>query len=404
MHVRNEPALEKDEFPPAGRGRRLHGRRGAVLLMILVMIVVLSAIMVQFTEKGMTEIIAEGHYVERNRLRLTAFSALETTLAVMADVIAIEGGLTSPAQGWSDPLAVAGFNPGESLKVDVSFVDESGKLPLGTLDEGTLYLLFNEMGLPIEESLKLTHSLLDWIDEDDEPRIDGAESETYAAAEWPYAASNRPVERLSELAVVEGFRTLFFDEAGRPNELFRQFADTVSVHADGTLNANSISDLALRAYGGFGDPQVNAMRQYLVGADGIRGTADDRYFARAEEIATVLGPLPAGASFGVTTQTVRVRVHVHEADSHYVLEAVVQPSQGGATAAPAPNAPVRPPGRTPVRGGQSTQPSSQPAVPYPFVFLELTEDVGYSGSLAAPAEDGGATDGDAASPKSAYRG
>ena len=370
-----------------GSGGLLRGgsnpRRGAVLLMILVLIVVLSAVLVQFTEKGMTEIVAEGHYVERNRLRLTAFSALETTLAVMADVIAIDGGLTSPAQGWADPLTVAGFDPGDSLKVVVSFVDESGKLSLANLDEGTLYLLFTEMGLPIEDSLKLTHALLDWIDEDDDPRIDGAESETYAVAEWPYAASNRPVERLEELIVVDGFSTLFFDESGRPNELFKAFSEAVSVYSEGNLNANSVSDLALRAFAGFGDPQVAAFRDYLAGADGIPGTPDDRYFAEAGEFAANVPGLPPGVALRVASSVIRVRVDVFEADSRYALEAVVQPSQGGATTGGG-NPRQR---RNTAAAAQSTQPSDQSTnVPYPFVFLELTEDVGHNDSLAAPVD------------------
>ncbi len=369
--------------------RQTDPRRGAILLMILVLIVVLSAVLVQFTEKGMTEIVAEGHYVERNRMRITAFSALETTLAVMADVIAIDGALTNPAQGWADPLTVAGFNPGESLKVVVSFTDESGKLPLGNLDEGTLYLLFTEMGLPIEDSLKLTHSLLDWIDEDDEARIDGAESETYAAAEWPFMSSNRPVSHLEELAVVDGFSTLFFDEAGRPNDWFRLFANIVSPYATGNLNVNSVSDIALRAFAGFGDPQVDALRRHLAGADGIRGTADDRYFAEAGEIRALVGELPSGAALGVNSDVVRVRIDVSEGDSHYGLEAVVQPSQPGATGGSGgPRQPQRPRPR-PQQGGQSTGgPLESREVPYPFVFLELTEDVGHNDSLAAPAEAG----------------
>ncbi|MGH8017472.1 MAG: general secretion pathway protein GspK [Opitutaceae bacterium] len=361
--------------------------------MILVLIVVLSAVLVQFTEKGMTEIIAEGHYVERNRMRITAFSALETTLAVMADVIAIDGSLTTPEQGWADPLAVAGFDPGESTRVEVSFEDESGKLPLANLDEGTLYLLFTEMGLPIEDSLKLTHSLLDWIDEDDEARIDGAESETYAAAEWPYMGSNRPVAHLEELAVVDGFSALFFDEAGRPNDWFRLFTDAVTPYETGNLNANSVSDLGLRAFAGFGDPQVDVLRTYLAGADGIRGTEDDRYFAEGGEVSTLLGELPSGISLGVTADVIRVRIDVFEGDSHYGLAAMVQPSQPGATGGDGdggrPGRPQRP--RPPAQGDtRSTEATGGPGeseeVPYPFVFLELTEDVGHNDSLAAPAE------------------
>src|SRR5690606_14180422 len=118
----------------------------------------------------------------------------------------------------------------------------------------------------------------------------------YGEFEWPYHASNQPVRRLSELALVEGYRQLFFDEARRPNELFRTFAANVSLYSDGNLNANSATEFALRAYAGYTDAQIDAWRRYLAGPDGVAGTDDDRYFATNEEIAAVLGEPPMGAT------------------------------------------------------------------------------------------------------------
>ena len=74
----------------------------------------------------------------------------------------------------------------------------------------------------------------------DEPGI--TRDRIYGEAEWPYHASNQPVRRLGELALVDGFKTLFFDENGRPNDTYRTFADTVSFYASGTLNPNSASE------------------------------------------------------------------------------------------------------------------------------------------------------------------
>jgi general secretion pathway protein K len=348
-------------------------RRGAVLLVVLVVVMVLSAMLIQFIERGLVEISTEGHYVRRDRLRIEAYSALETTIGVLADYMAVDGGLSTPAQGWGKPLEIAEYVPRDGLTVTVSFTDESGKLPLATIDEGTLYLLFNEMGFPAEEGLTLTSSLLDWIDADDETRIEGAESDLYSSAEWPYVAGNQPIRKLSELSVVEGFRELFFDEFGRPNDFFRIFSETMSVYSDGTLNANSISDLALRAYVGFGDAQIQALNDYLAGLDGIRGTDDDRYFASPAELSKVFPEIPQGVQMGSGTTLLRIRVEVSEgsADTTFALEAVVRPGQGGTD-------------------GQSQGPGQREGsltdaqVTYPFVFLEIREDVGQNGSGADP--------------------
>jgi len=380
-----EFAARPEASPYLARPRR---RRGAVLLIVLVIIVVLSALIVQFTEKGMSEIAAEGHFVTRMRLRLVAYSALETTLGVLADYVAVDGGLTSPAQGWADPLPISDYTPPEGVKISIEFIDESGRLPLRSLDEVTLIPLFTEMGFANEEVLHLTNALLDWTDTDDDERIDGAESDVYKQAEWPHEASNRPIQRLSELAVVEGFRQLFFDESGRPNDRFRLFSETVSEVGTGALNINSVSDLALRALGGVSDPQIDALRRYLAGADLVPGTADDRVIDDSGQIASVMGALPEGIRLDTRINALRIRVRVDEGGDDFVLEAVVQPGRGASGGSGG--------GRRNRNNDDASRPAGAPAdddgiggatqVSYPFVFLEMTEDVGHNSSIAVPAE------------------
>lgn len=366
--------------PQVGRRRR----RGAVLLIVLVIVVVLSGLIVQFTEKALAEISAEGHYVARARLRLVAYSALETTLGVLADYVAVDEGLTSPAQGWADPLSLADYVPPEGVKVHIEFIDESGRLPLRSLDELTLVPLFSEMGFANDEVLHLTNALLDWTDADDEVRIDGAESDIYRRAEWPHEASNQAIRRLRELAVVDGFKTLFFDEHGQPNEFYRMFAEAVSEVGAGSLNINSISDLALRALGGFGDPQIKALRDHMAGADLIPGTEDDRYFDDPSQVTGIVGPLPEGLQLDTKINALRIRVRVDEGANDFVLEAVVQPGRGASGVA----------GRRGSRDRDAGSPAGVPTdsdeiggatqVSYPFVFLEMTEDVGHNSTIAAP--------------------
>jgi len=356
-----------------------------VLLFVLVILAVLSAAIVHFTEKATAEIAAEGYYVARARLRIVAYSALETTLGVLADHIAIDGKLTSPTQGWGEPLVVADFEPPEGVKVGVEFIDESGRLPLRSLDELTLVPLFSAMGFENDEVLHLTNSLLDWADEDDDERIDGAESDIYAEAEWPHMASNRPVRRLSELAVVDGFNSLFFDEDGQPNGYYRSFAGAVSELGTGSLNINSASDLALRAVGGLGDLQIKALRDYMAGADRVPRTADDREIEDVGTLAGIIGVVPEGVEFGTQITTLRIRIIVDEGGSVFALEAVVQPGRGASGSLSRGAAGGGEPGVAPA--GAPVDPDAiggGAQVAYPFVFLEMTEDVSHNSTIAAP--------------------
>ena len=361
-----------------------NSRKGSILLLILVMVVVMGYVLTQFIERGLSEIAGEGYYVERDRLRHAAYGALETTLAVLADFKEIEGSLQAPAQGWSDPIGFAGVEIGEGLQVTVSFKDESAKLPLNSLDEGTLYLLFDEMGITPEDSLLLTNSLLDWIDEDDDTRIEGAESDEYSFREIPHRAANRPIRNLDELAVIEGFDLYFFDEDGRPNALFDAFAEMVSPYGGSRLNANAASAMTLRAAASVGDAQLEAIADFLAGADRKPGTGDDRYFASTDELLEVIVEMPAGLTLGVDISVLSIIIQVTEGDSVFELKAVlsldgsgipsVQTGTGQAASSSSSS-----------RASRST--ASSTAIEYPFVFLELTEDLSHNEMAHVPLEE-----------------
>jgi type II secretory pathway component PulK len=380
--------------------------RGSILLLILGMIVVMGYVLTQFIEKGLSEIAGEGYYVERDRLRLKAYGALETTLAVLADFIAIEQSLRSPAQGWADPIGYAGVDLGDRVEVRVTFTDLSAKLPLNSLDESSLFLLFDEIGIPPEDNLLLTNSLLDWIDEDDETRIDGAETDEYGFREIPHRAANRAIHNLEELSVVEGFDIYFFDEEGRPNEIFDFFAELVSPYGTGTLNANTVGAMTLRVAGSMSDPQIDAIEDYRAGADRIPGNGDDRYFASRDELLEVIVEMPPDITLGVNMSILGIEVQVTEGNAVFALKAVISLDGSGVPevqASPSPGGaapPPPPPGPPPSLPGQASGSGAAPvagappqSVEYPIVFLELTEDVS-NNEMAQPApseEQGGDT-------------
>ena len=372
-------------------------------MLILGMVVVMGYVLTQFIEKGLSEIAGEGYYVERDRLRVKAYGALEITLAVLADFMAIEQSLQSPAQGWADPIGYAGVDLGDGVEVRVTFTDESAKLPLNRLDESSLFLLFDEIGIPPEDNLLLTNSLLDWIDEDDETRIDGAETDEYGFREIPHRAANRAIHNLEELSVVEGFDIYFFDEEGRPNAIFDLFAEMVSPYGTGTLNANTVGPLTLRVAGSMSDPQIDAIGDYLSGADQIPGNGDDRYFASVDELLEVIVEMPPDLTLGVNMSILGIEVQATEGNAVFALKAIISldgtgvpevqasPSPGGrAPPPPPPTAPPPLPGQAPSSGAAPVAGTAPQSVEYPIVFLELTEDVSNNQmARSAPSEEAG---------------
>lgn len=329
------------------------GRRGSILLMVLVLVVVVSFALTLFIEKAEVEIMSEGYYMKREQLRKDAWSMLEVTVAALADVKAIDTALYSPTQGWADPLDYAGIAPRDGLEVEIEFIDESGKVNLNTLDEESLILLFDELGFDLDISMRLSGVLLDWIDEDDATRIEGAESREYSALGLEAHPANQPLKSLDELRYLFGFRELFFDENGLPLPVFEQLSRAVTVYEVGSLNVNSASATALRAIADLNERDKQAIDEFMRGLDGELGTADDNYFSGGEDVAAVLVDVPEGAPLGHQISVLTVKVTVSESGFSYTLYGTLN------TQAEAP-----------------VLSESQGNLNYPFLFLELREEPG----------------------------
>ncbi len=320
--------------------------------MVLVLIIVVSYVLTKFVERAQVEVQGEGYYVERTRLRLQAWSMLEVAVAVLADVKAIDNAIYAPAQGWGDPLDYSGVELPEGMNVTFEFIDESAKLSINELDEGSLFLLFDEMDFDLDVSQTLTNTLLDWIDEDDDARIDGAESREYSTTEMEMHPANGPLRSLDELSSLIGFRDHFFDENGFANDNFRRLSEVVTYHPVLQMNVNSASPLALQALAGLDEIQVETIRDYLSGFDGELGTADDNYFANAGEMSDVIGEVGSGVPITQQISVITVKVTVQESGSSYSLIGTFSTDT------------------------ETTENGETGDLEYPFVFLELREEPG----------------------------
>jgi general secretion pathway protein K len=132
---------------------------------------------------------------------------------------------------------------------------------------------------------EIVDSIQDWIDPNDEHRLNGAESDYYLKLTTPYRARNGPFESVHELLQVKGVTPAIFDGVGGKPGL----ADAVTSRGPGAVNINTATPLVFCGMG-VADAQISEFIQH-----------------RRETPYTVApGNLPAGTSFGVTTQTFRI--------------------------------------------------------------------------------------------------
>ncbi|OYW45790.1 MAG: hypothetical protein B7Z08_00125 [Sphingomonadales bacterium 32-68-7] len=90
--------------------------------------------------------------------------------------------------------------------------DQRGKIPLVALEEEQVGRMLELLGVSGDRLRVATDSLLDWLDDDDEPRGDGAELEFYAAR-GIHPRNGVPLS-IDELAEVRGFDAALVERLG----------------------------------------------------------------------------------------------------------------------------------------------------------------------------------------------
>jgi general secretion pathway protein K len=95
--------------------------------------------------------------------------------------------------------------------VMVRVTDEGGKLPInfaaGEFDAKLYPLLVQVLGnmnVPSDTAAAIANAIIDWQDDDDEHRVNGAESDYYMDLPTPYPAKNERLDSLEELLFVKG--------------------------------------------------------------------------------------------------------------------------------------------------------------------------------------------------------
>lgn len=352
------PTLHSPRFTP-----RSARQRGSVLVAVLAIILLLTFIITRFMEEAVEDLEYRAIFNEPADVRSFTYSMLEVALATVHEVALIdEGKLYAPEQGWADPLSYAGIEVPNGWEVQIQLQDESGKLPLNTMDEATLNRMLEEsFDFDFGTARELSSMLLDWIDADDSRRLNGAESEDYLRRNPPYRAANGPLQSLEELRLLEIWEDEFFDEDGRPNALFSKLDSMVSVITSGAANLNSSSQSVLELLA----LQNGFDEDYLF--DGLR---DLPYLKSVPESAN-------SASSGVEVQVLRITVSIWRGQVPFTVSALVEPnfsteeSSGGSA-----------PGSSSKDAPKTGALSEQEAINYPFKILQVSEYT--RGSPGAP--------------------
>jgi len=362
-----------------GRRIGLRSTRSSVLVIVLVTIVFTSMALVALIEQASNDLLVESRAAAARRLRQEAYSALEVTLATLQSFIQADNGLHHPAEGWGDPLGFAGWTPRDGCTAEVTLADESAKIPLSRVDATTLVNLFQSWQMSPADAQRLADALLGWMRKDYVPA--SGQPTDYDQLAIPYSAPGRSMRSLSELAAIDDARDVFYDDQGRPNDLWRRFAATFSIYNYSQVNLNAASADVLTALG-FTDPaQQQRVADYLAGA-GAYVSKGPQWFNSANDANAVLGSGTLPPMAGTQIRALRVNIVMHEGRGEFRLTAVVSPTGGASIVSTTATSGTAAASDTTTAGAGTSNaatPAVAPVTPalrlnYPFTLLEIQEN------------------------------
>jgi type II secretory pathway component PulK len=225
-------------MPTAASSRR--SRKAVVLLAVLLVVAILSLAAYQYCDFITAEYRAADSSRRSAQARDLADSGIHYAAALLSNPDSMTNLLNNnpfdntqafQAQpvGAGDQHAqglfsvVAPLWPDDAVSGTQSYrygvIDESGKINLNAL------LQLDSSGQKAHDLLMLlpnmtediANAILDWLDPDDDPRVNGAENTYYQGLTPPYYCKNGPLDSLEELLLVKGVtpQLLYGDDVNR---------------------------------------------------------------------------------------------------------------------------------------------------------------------------------------------
>jgi len=187
--------------------------------------------------------------------------------------------------------------------------DEQSRINVNTATQPQLDKLLQCLGVDKVNRDEIVDSILDWIDTNDDHRINGAESEDYyLKLPIPYRARNGQMESVNELLQIKGVTPALFEGSeGRPG-----LRDVLTVRGGRLVNVNTAGPVVFCAMGIL-DAQISDIMQ-----------------GRLETPIVDLSRLAVSGAFAVATQTFRIEADgLLEGQPRASVTAIVQKRNNG---------------------------------------------------------------------------
>lgn len=299
-------------LPPDHRA----GEAGVALILVMGAIIVLTAIVAGFTYSMKVEARLAQNYRNDAEMEWMARSGVELARYILAQELQSPEGRMYDAlnQKWAGgvgsltnevlaAISLADNQIGHG-RFSLQITDQERRFNINSADRFVLSQALLLMNVDAGQHGTIIDSILDWRDPDNDPGLNGAESDDfYLRLDPPYQAKNGPIDDLSELLLVKGMTPEYYwgsgstnvirDPGAPPPEAVSRFGETpyisqgfhdlfTAVSAP-QVNINTCSAETLQLAGL--EPLI---AQFVLearrGPDGMDGTEDDMPFRSPAQI------------------------------------------------------------------------------------------------------------------------
>jgi general secretion pathway protein K len=197
-------------------GFRSNPRSGIALIIVMISIFVLTMLAGGFAYSMKVETRLARNANSESELEWLGRSAVECARWELAQQMGIAqepydalnqvwaggpGGIgtsNSPLADFKNELQIQDGNATWTI------IDLERKANINVANEALLQQGLMVMGVDAGQMTPVVNSILDWIDRDENPRIQGAESDFYQGLTPPYFSKNGPIDDISELLMIKG--------------------------------------------------------------------------------------------------------------------------------------------------------------------------------------------------------
>jgi type II secretory pathway component PulK len=225
---------------------------GVALILVVWVIVVLIAIVGEFSYSMRTEINITRNFKEEEEAYQLALAGIQQAKAEILNakdlskmyvdgdgVLILDPDIELPER--KDNLGKGNFQ--------YTITDENGRMNLNTATMEQLRSIFSNAGIESTEVDTIIDSIFDWRDTDDLHMLNGAEDDYYQSLDRPYSCKDGPFSLPEELLLVKGVTPVIFygSNANSEQEAIDGIGKYFTVYGSGVINKWTAPGFVLEA-------------------------------------------------------------------------------------------------------------------------------------------------------------